>query len=133
MQSFATRLATLAFTAVLATGCQSESVPTATEIETTELETTGPEKIAVETTPVAFNLEGAPTTQIHVPDMTCDEACPPAVKKVLTALAGVKDVTVDFESRTATVAIDEAKFDSEAAIAALVDYQFGNSKMIATK
>ena len=43
--------------------------------------------------------------------------------------AGVKDVLVDFDTKTATVAIEEGKFDSEAAIAALVDKQFDNSTL----
>ncbi len=115
--------ALIAVAVMLVTGCQSESVPTTTEVEKTD----------VEVTPVAFNVEGAPTAEIHVPDMMCQFACPPAVKKVLVAQAGVKEVKIDYKTKTATVAIDETKFDGEAAIAALVDYDFGNSKLIVTE
>jgi len=116
-------LAIFAVAALLATGCQTKSAPKTLEVEKTE----------VETTPVTFNVEGAPTAKFHVPDMMCQFACPPAVKNVLTAQTGVKDVKIDFESRTVIVSIDETKFDAEAAVAALVDYQFSNTKLIAAQ
>ena len=116
-------LALLAAATLMVAGCQSETVTTTTETDTP----------ATEATAVAFNLDGAPTTQIHVPDMMCEIACPPAVKEVLTAQAGVKDVKIDFETKTATVAVDEASFDGEAAVAALVDYQFSNAKLLTTE
>jgi len=112
----------------LATGCQTESASTTGEAENGEAEKTN-----LVATSVAFNIERAPTAEIHVPDMMCQFACPPAVKKVLTAQAGVKEVKIDYETKTATVAIDETTFDGEAAVAALVDYQFGNSKLIITE
>lgn len=112
-------LATLGVAALLVTGCQNESA-------------TSVEKIvpAVEITPVAFNLEGAPTAEFHVPDMMCEKSCVPAVKKIFVAQSGVKDVQIDFSTRMVTVAVDEADFNSEAAVAALVDYQFGNSRLV---
>ncbi len=104
----------------LTTGCQTESTPTTTEVE----------KTGVETTPVAFNIDGAPTAKLEVPDMMCQYSCAAKVKEVLTAQTGVKDVKIDFESKIATVAVDSAAFDGEAAVAALVDYQFSNTKLI---
>ena len=113
-------LALLLAATLLATGCQTESAPTATEVEKTE----------VEATPVAFNIDGAPTAKLEVPDMMCQYSCAAKVKEVLTAQTGVKEVEIDFESKIATVAVDEANFDGEAAVAALVDYQFSNTKLI---
>lgn len=116
-------LAMLAVAAMFATGCQTESTPTITEVEKAELEVT----------PVAFNVGGAPTTKLEVPDMMCQYSCAAKVKEVLTAQTGVKDVKIDFDSKIAIVAVDEAEFDGKAAVAALVDYQFSNTKLIVSE
>ena len=68
--------------------------------------------------------------QLLVPDMMCEFSCVEQVKEALAAQPGVKEVQVDFEAKRATVAVDADKFDAEAAIAALVDYQFTNSQLI---
>ena len=112
-------LAFFAAALLMAAGCQTETVST-TELGTAE----------VETTPVAFNVEGAPTTEMHVPDMMCQYSCAAKVKEVLTAQTGVKDVKIDFESKKAIVAVDQSLFDGEAAVAALVDYQFSNTRLL---
>ena len=114
-------LALLAAAAVLFVGCQSEtaSTPTADTAEPT-----------AEATPVAFNVDGAPTAELKVPDMMCQYSCTATVKEVLTAQTGVKDVKIDFDEKKAIVAVDEAKFDGEAAVAALVDKQFSNTKLL---
>lgn len=111
------RYATLAAFAVLVAGCQSE------------LSTT-PEASTATVTPAAFNVEGAPTVSFSVPDMMCEFSCVEQVKKALSSEPGVKDVKVDFEAKQATVAVDREKFDAEAAIATLVDYQFTNSQLL---
>jgi copper chaperone CopZ len=80
-------------------------------------------------TPAAFNVEGAPTVEFSVPDMMCEFSCAPKVQETLAAQPGVKDVQVDLEGKLATVAIDEEKFDADAAVAALVDVQFVNTKL----
>jgi len=98
-------------------GCQDELAP-APEASTT-----------VEATPAHFNLAGAPTVTFEVPDMMCQYSCVAAVKTALTAQPGVKEVQVDFEAKQATVVVDQAVFDGEAALASLVDYQFTNSKL----
>jgi copper chaperone CopZ len=79
------------------------------------------------TTPVAFNAYGAPTVQFSVPDMMCPEGCGAKVKEILSQQPGAKDVLVDFDSKTATVAVDKDKFDAKQAVAALVDHQFNHS------
>jgi copper chaperone CopZ len=80
-------------------------------------------------TPAAFNIAGAPTVEFSVPDMMCPEGCGVKTKQILAEQSGVKDVIVDFESKTATVAIEEGKFDGADAIAALVDHGFDHSTL----
>ena len=75
----------------------------------------------------SFNLEHAPTVTLKVPDMHCQYSCAPKVYDTLVAQPGVKDVKVELETKTATVAIDAAQFDREATVAALVDVQFTNT------
>jgi len=111
-------LALFAAAAVCLTGCQNESVP-APEAST-----------PVEVTPAAFNVQGAPTVELYVPNMYCQYSCVAKVKEILANQAGVQDVKVDFEAKRATLAVDPAKFDGPGAIAALVDYQFTDSKLI---
>lgn len=105
---------------LMAVGCQSE---TTTNSIVDSLET-------VETTPVAFNVEGAPTVEFEVPDMMCEFGCAAKVKDLLAAQQGVKDVKVEFEDKKAVVAVNKEEFDSEAAVATLIDYQFPNTKLI---
>ena len=85
---------------------------------------------SLDTTPAAFNLAGAPTASLHVPNMHCEFSCVEKVKQVLADQKGVKEVKIDFETKTATVAIDKEAFDADGAIAALVDYQFMDSELI---
>jgi copper chaperone CopZ len=81
----------------------------------------------IKTTPVAFNTTGAPTVEFSVPDMMCPEGCGVKVKEILAEQPGAKEVLVDFDTKTAKVAVEEGKFDSQKAIAALVDHSFGQS------
>jgi copper chaperone CopZ len=92
-------------------------------------EEAAPEEAAAEATPVAFNVEGAPTVDFSVPDMMCEESCVPTVRETLAAQPGVKDVKVELATKTATVAVDKDKFDADAAVAALVDLQFTETKL----
>ena len=80
-------------------------------------------------TAASFNPEHAPTIEFSVPDMMCPEGCGVAVKGILAKQPGAKDVFVDFEAKTVTVAIEDGKFDSDRALAALVDKQFSNSSL----
>ena len=81
------------------------------------------------TATTSFNATGAPTIEFALPDMMCEEGCASAVEDILEQQPGVKDVLVDFEAKTATVAVDEQSFDSQQAIAALVDKGFDNSAL----
>ncbi len=110
--------ATLAMFTVLVAGCQSEL-------------STAPEESTAKASPVAFNIEGAPTVAFSVPDMMCKLSCVEQVKKALSAQPGVKDVKVDFLAKQAMVAVDRDQFDAEVAVATLVDYQFTNSQLVA--
>ncbi len=81
-------------------------------------------------TPAVFNAGGAPTVEFSVPDMMCEVSCVPTVREVLAKQPGVKDVKVELETKKATVAVDESEFDAEAAVAALVDRQFKETKLL---
>ena len=81
-------------------------------------------------TAVEFNLAGSPTVQFEVPDMMCEESCAKAVKETLAAQPGVEEVVVDFPNRRATVAVDKKMFDADAALAALLDKQFTEAKLV---
>ena len=48
------------------------------------------------------------TVRMHVENMTC-AACPIAVRTAMERVPGVKQVKVDFESKTATVVFDDAQ------------------------
>jgi copper chaperone CopZ len=73
----------------------------------------------------AFNPAGAPTVEFALPNLVCDDdECALAVKDILARQPGTEDVLVDVDARTATVAIDEAKFNSRTAIAELRDKGF---------
>ncbi len=76
-----------------------------------------------------FNVAGLPTVEFSVPDMMCPDGCGVAVKEILVKQPGAKDVLVDFEGKTAIVAVDEKAFNSDKALAALVDKQFLNSSL----
>jgi copper chaperone CopZ len=77
----------------------------------------------------SFNASASPTVAFSVPDMICPEGCAVAVKELLARQPGVKEVFVDFDAKTATVAIEEGQFNAERALAALVDKQFDNSTL----
>jgi copper chaperone CopZ len=79
---------------------------------------------------LAFNTAVAPTVEFTLPDMMCEDGCAWTVKDILSKQPGAKDVRVDFEAKTATVAIDEGRFDSQLAIAELIDKGFTNSQVI---
>jgi len=63
----------------------------------------------------AGSLNAAPggeeTVSFTVEKMTC-ATCPIAVRKAMERVAGVKEVTVDFESKTAVVTYDASMTDA---------------------
>jgi copper chaperone CopZ len=77
----------------------------------------------------AFNNVGAPTVEFTLPDMMCEDGCALAVEEILERQPGAKEVQVDFEGKTAVVAIEEGAFDAEQALAALVDKGFDHSAL----
>jgi len=79
--------------------------------------------------PSVFNPTGAPTVEFSVPDMMCEDGCAVKVHEILSKQAGARDVIVNFDAKRATVAIEEGVFDNDAAIAALVDHGFDNSRL----
>jgi copper chaperone CopZ len=80
--------------------------------------------------PAVFNAEGAPTVKFSVPDMMCEDSCVPTVRETLAEQPGVKDVKVELATKTATVAVDQGAFDANAAVAALKDLQFTETKLL---
>jgi copper chaperone CopZ len=129
-----TRIAMVLLAAVVAAGCskpETDTVaPPAPESPAAPDDSSGEQAAAaVSKTPVAFNVEGAPTVVFDVPDMMCEASCVPTVRETLAEQPGVKDVKVELDGKQATVAVDEKSFDADAAIAALVDLQFTNTKL----
>ena len=70
---------------------------------------------SVMTAPAAFAAER--TVTFAVDNMTC-ASCPYIVKTAMAAVPGVANVTVSFESKTATVTFDDAKTNPGAIAAA---------------
>ena len=89
-----------------------------------------PKDVSAESTTAAvFNSAGAPIVEFNVPDMMCPEGCGEKTKEILSEQPGAKEVVINFDAKTATVAVEKDKFDAEAAIAALVDYGFEHSTL----
>lgn len=84
---------------------------------------------SAEATLAVFNVAGAPTVEFSVPDMMCPDSCAVATREILAAQAGAKEVRVDFEQKTATVAIDASTFQADDALAALADRGFVHSTL----
>jgi copper chaperone CopZ len=61
--------------------------------------------------------------------MMCEDGCAVAVRQILSKQSGVTGVLVDFDAKTATVAIQEGKFDPQSAIATLVDKGFDHTTL----
>ena len=114
-------LVALALFSVALMGCADNKVASPTTANT--------DPTQAEATPAVFNAAGAPTVQFSVPDMVC-ESCSAAVHETLAAQPGAKEVAIDLEEKVATVAIDQAAFEQEAALAALLDKQFSNAKLL---
>jgi copper chaperone CopZ len=81
------------------------------------------------TTATTFDAEKTPTVQFSVPDMMCPEGCGEKTKEILVKQPGAKEVVIDFEAKTATVAVEPDQFDAERALAAMVDYGFDNTTL----
>ena len=90
-------------------------------------------EVAVSSNEVQTVAAEMPSVQFKVPDMMCEESCAKAVHDTLAAQPGAKEVVVDFPNRLATVTVDEAEFDSQAALAALLDKQFTSTTLVGTQ
>jgi copper chaperone CopZ len=107
------RLAILSIATLVICGCVRES---------SDVRETG-----AAATPVAFNEGGAPTVEFSVPDMMCPTSCVAKTREILSQQPGAKEVKVDFDTKTAVVAVDSGDFDAQKAVAALVDHGFDHS------
>ena len=67
--------------------------------------------------------DGEETVSFTVEKMTC-ATCPIAVRKAMERVEGVKEVTVDLDSKTAVVTYDAAMTDATAIGAASTDVGF---------
>lgn len=76
-----------------------------------------------------FNPTSARTVSFSVPDMMCPDGCGVKTKEILSKVPGAKDVKIDFETKTAIVAVDDQTFDAQQAVAALVDHGFDHSTL----
>jgi copper chaperone CopZ len=81
-------------------------------------------------TNAVLNAAHGPSVEFSLPDMMCEDGCAQAVEEILAGQPGAKEVRVDFEGKTATVAIEAGVFDSQQALAALIDKGFDNSKLV---
>jgi copper chaperone CopZ len=98
---------------LICTGCAEQAAPPAA---------------APAAEPVSFNTEGLPVVEIDVPGLHC-ENCSATACTLLADVPGVVDVKADPETKKATIAVDQSKFDSEAARTALED-QFGEATIV---
>jgi copper chaperone CopZ len=119
----------LGLLSILLIGCGESAPKTPVAAKPEKSEKLATTEGAPAATPVAFNVEGAPTVEFSVPDMVCEFSCVPQVRETLAGQPGVKDVKVVLDTHTATVAVDKDKFDADKAIAALVDLKFTNTKL----
>jgi periplasmic mercuric ion binding protein len=55
------------------------------------------------------------TVKLNIENMTCS-MCTVTIKKALQKVEGVQEVTVDYDSKTATITFDSQKTDSAALI-----------------
>ncbi|WFP50406.1 cation transporter [Methylomonas sp. EFPC3] len=66
------------------------------------------------------------TVTLNIENMTC-ALCTVTIKKALQKVVGVQEVTVDYDSKTATVTFDSKKTDSAALIKATTDAGYPGS------
>lgn len=98
---------------VVATGCAE--VPPAVPSES-------------EAQAVVFNAAGAPTVEIDVPGLHC-ENCSATACTLLADVPGVVEVKADATTKKAIIAVDQSTFDTEAARSALEE-QFGEATIV---
>ncbi len=62
---------------------------------------------------------GEAIAKVSVPGMQCDGTCPPTIKAALSDAPGVKDVTIDFAKKTATIRYEAERARASEALARL--------------
>lgn len=99
-----------------------EETKTETKTEETKVEeekkTSDAKKLEV--IPASFNK----AVTLSVPDMHCEFACFPKVKKTLESVAGVAGIKADIENHTVSFMVDPAKYQEEKALTALKDAKY---------
>lgn len=66
------------------------------------------------------------TVTLNIENMTC-AMCRVTIKKALQKVEGIQEVTVDYDSKTATITYDNQKTDSAALIKATTDAGYPGS------
>lgn len=91
-------LAALAIMSILFIGCKNND----SEKQITKKEVAETTKIKKEVAP-----ENLQTASFEIEGMTCAVGCARTIEKELTALDGIQEATVDFDTKTATVSFDK--------------------------
>lgn len=85
--------------------------------------------VSAEVTQVVFNEAGAPVVEIEAPGMHC-ENCAASIVEALREKPGVVDVKADAKTKLVSVAVEEADFKADDAIAAISEAGFGEATMV---
>jgi mercuric ion binding protein len=72
------------------------------------------------------------TVTLAVSNMTC-AACPITVKKALSRVSGVNDVSIDVKKKQATIAFDDSKTSISALARATTDAGFPSTPVSGTR
>ena len=105
--NFKKSILTLAVASILFVGCKEKSNETDLKETAVNTEVVAP-KVKKEI--AAVNLQ---TTSFSIDGMTCAIGCAKTIQEDLTALDGVQDAKVDFDTKLATVTFDKTVQNQE--------------------
>ncbi|CAM3978904.1 heavy-metal-associated domain-containing protein [Flavobacterium weaverense] len=105
--NFKNSILTLAVASILFVGCKEKSNETDLKETAVNTEVVAP-KVKKEI--AAVNLQ---TTSFSIDGMTCAIGCAKTIQEDLTALDGVQDAKVDFDTKLATVTFDKTVLNQE--------------------
>lgn len=105
--NFKKSILTLAVASILFVGCKEKSNETDLKETSVNTEVVAP-KVKKEI--AAANLQ---TTSFSIDGMTCAIGCAKTIQEDLTALDGVQDAKVDFDTKLATVTFDKTVQNQE--------------------
>ena len=105
--NFKNSILTLAVASILFVGCKEKSNETDLKETAVNTEVVAP-KVKKEI--AAANLQ---TTSFSIDGMTCAIGCAKTIQEDLTALDGVQDAKVDFDTKLATVTFDKTVQNQE--------------------